>query len=336
MTATSSDLQQAWELVSAIEPIAEVATGRIAEVHVVIARATTAQTAMTMLTSAERAEADAAMVTVLGRAAAIAIAADDPVADDWLARAERTSRDDKLRERFTAGRRTPDRYRALVHGRYLMARGREREALALWKDLAQEQPRDAIGRAAIDERNGPRPLKGTPTLGRLNGFGAGFYGERDARPDGTYVTTHCISALFIPVLPLGAYRVARAGGNGYHILTREALSPFAKTARIAMAAAVVLGISGAAIASYVRDPDRLARGRFDDALELAQGGDPEAALHSLDTELGGEDLGRVGDDRATQAGAAIVRLTAGYLPRPFTRAELDQATRVVSRYLALP
>ena len=113
MTASTSELQQAWELVSAIEPRAEVATGRIAEVHVAIARATTAQAAMTMLTSDERAEADAAMVTVLGRAAAIAIAAGDPVADDWLARAERTTRDDRLRERFTAGRRTPMRYRAL-------------------------------------------------------------------------------------------------------------------------------------------------------------------------------------------------------------------------------
>jgi len=51
MTASTSELQQAWELVSAIEPRAEVATGRIAEVHVAIARATTAQAAMTMLTS---------------------------------------------------------------------------------------------------------------------------------------------------------------------------------------------------------------------------------------------------------------------------------------------
>lgn len=335
MTALFSELRQAWELVSAIEPIPEDAAGRMAEVRAAVADAIAA-TAASTLTADERAEADAGVVTLLGRAAALAIATGDAIADDWLAQAERLTSDARLRARFAAGRVTPERYRALVHGRYHMARGRERSALALWRKLADERPRDAIGRAAVDERNGPRPLKGAPMLGRLNGFGCAFYGERDVDVDGTYVTTHCVSALFLPVLPLGAYRVARAGADGYHILAREPLSRFAKTARIAVAAALVLGVSGAAIASYLRDPDRLARGRFDDALELAQAGDREAALRSLDGELAGEDLARVGDDRATQAGAAIVRLTAGYLPKPFTRAELDQATRVVSRYLALP
>jgi hypothetical protein len=45
----------------------------------------------------------------------------------------------------------------------------------------------------------------------LNGVGTRFYGDRDRRPDGSYVTTEFIVFLFIPILPLRSWRVRSTG-----------------------------------------------------------------------------------------------------------------------------
>lgn len=42
-----------------------------------------------------------------------------------------------------------------------------------------------------------------------NGSGEGFYGKREVREDGSYVTTKWFMILLIPILPLGTYRVWR-------------------------------------------------------------------------------------------------------------------------------
>ena len=50
-----------------------------------------------------------------------------------------------------------------------------------------------------------QPVRKPGSLGSLNGFGTTLVGRRDHDPDtGTYVTPHCVSALFIPVAALGA------------------------------------------------------------------------------------------------------------------------------------
>jgi len=41
----------------------------------------------------------------------------------------------------------------------------------------------------------------------INGFGTTFYGQRDFKPDGSYVTTEWIVCWFIPILPLRSLRV---------------------------------------------------------------------------------------------------------------------------------
>jgi hypothetical protein len=174
----------------------------------------------------------------------------------------------------------------------------------------------------------------TPSLGTYNGIGAGFYGRRDSWPDGSYATTQCVSVLWIPVFPLGAWRV-RDAEDGYHILAREQLSSFARLVRWCMPAAIALVIAGYAITSYLQDPERLAKQRWDRAVEVAQHGDAETALRQLDGELE-RDLTYVDSERAERAGAEIVRLTASYVARPFTADKLDQAIRVVRRYQALP
>jgi hypothetical protein len=41
----------------------------------------------------------------------------------------------------------------------------------------------------------------------FNGFGTRYYGSRDKGPDGSYITTEWVAALFVPLIPLVSYRV---------------------------------------------------------------------------------------------------------------------------------
>jgi hypothetical protein len=41
----------------------------------------------------------------------------------------------------------------------------------------------------------------------VNGFGTKYYGQRDFRPDGSYVTTNFFCLGFVPIIPLHSVRV---------------------------------------------------------------------------------------------------------------------------------
>ncbi len=114
-----------------------------------------------------------------------------------------------------------------------------------------------------------RPLKGAPWLGTINGFGCSLYGQRDRDVEtGTYVKTRCLCALFVPILALGAYRVADAGGRTWYFFGKEPLSLFARTWNgIVAALAVLLSLSGAWHA-YVSSPTHQARQELNRAAQL--------------------------------------------------------------------
>ena len=284
----------------------------------------------------ERTATETLLAAVLARAATIAYAAGEPdTGARWLASAAQLAHDEELRAQLQAAGREPERYRMLVHGRYLIARDRERPARALWRKVARKS-KDALAAAAKDELAAPRPVRKLPTLHRVNGIGAAFYGSRDRASDGSYVTTHCFSVFFVPLIPLGAYRVRDAGARSYNILAREQLSAFARAWRWGLLGLVAVSVLGASINGYINDPDRLARKHFDAALTAARGEAPEAALRDLDAALATPDAVRVPERELQQAGAEIVRLTAGLVPEPFTPAALDQVGRVVLRYQGLP
>src|SRR6516164_9633336 len=89
------------------------------------------------------------------------------------------------------------------------------------------------------------PTKSAPTLWRVNGCGVAIYGKRDLDAEtNTYVATWCIALVFIPVLALRAYRVARAQNGGWYFIGREPLSFFAKVGNAAVIAAVIAIIAG--------------------------------------------------------------------------------------------
>lgn len=90
-----------------------------------------------------------------------------------------------------------------------------------------------------------KAIKSAPTLFRVNGFGMGMAGRRDFDAEtGTYLKTHCLTALFIPVFALGAYRVADSADGGWQFLGRENTSTVAKAwnSLFALAVVVLIGL----------------------------------------------------------------------------------------------
>jgi tetratricopeptide (TPR) repeat protein len=89
-----------------------------------------------------------------------------------------------------------------------------------------------------------RPIRSAPTLQTVNGIGTTIYGRRDYDPEtGTYVKTHCFSVLFIPVLALGAYRVADAEGGGWYFIGKVPLSGLARAWNLLLPV-LILGVAG--------------------------------------------------------------------------------------------
>jgi hypothetical protein len=49
----------------------------------------------------------------------------------------------------------------------------------------------------------------------VNGFGTKYYGQRDFRPDGSYVTTNFFCLAFFPVIPIHSVRVVTDPKNSW-------------------------------------------------------------------------------------------------------------------------
>lgn len=105
-----------------------------------------------------------------------------------------------------------------------------------------------------------RPMSGTPPLFRLNGCGVSVYGKRDVDEEtGTYIKTLCICVLFVPLIPLAAYRVADASNGGWYFLGKERLSSFAKSWNlVALGAALLMGMN-LAWTAHTSSPEYIAR-----------------------------------------------------------------------------
>jgi hypothetical protein len=83
--------------------------------------------------------------------------------------------------------------------------------------------------------------KNNPIISSLPGFGPRFYGERDYdAATGSYVANHWLTFLFVPIFPLGAYRVTDADSGSYCILGRVPLPGSLKKARWAIAISVIV------------------------------------------------------------------------------------------------
>ncbi|MDQ3336797.1 MAG: hypothetical protein M4D80_16655 [Myxococcota bacterium] len=341
MSTLLDELKTAWEYVSSIEPaLGKVSMDELRRVEGSIASVERYTGEIDELDAEDAESAQSALAVLYSRGAAIAVAAGaEGVAQRWFDEGESHALDEAYAAQFMDGRRDPERYRKLVQGRWQIANHREGDARKLWREVVKANNTDAIALAANAEQKAPRALKDgqMPSLWTYNGIGVGFSGSRDRWDDGSYATTHCFKIFYIPIIPLKAYRVVDGQeDNEYFILAREQLSTFARVWRWGLLGMVVLGIAWFGISSHLNDPDRLARIRWDESMEKVAKSSPEDALRELDDRMKDYELWRVGRERAQKAGAEMVKLAAGMVKKPFTKDAVDQATRVVRRYEALP
>ena len=115
-----------------------------------------------------------------------------------------------------------------------------------------------------------RDIRLGPGLFTFNGFGTSLCGSRDHdQESGTYVKTHAVCLLFIPVLALGAYRVADSGaGAGWHLIGKVPLSTFAKVWNLLVVALVVALIGYGGRQSHTHSDTYLAELPVTDAVDV--------------------------------------------------------------------
>jgi tetratricopeptide (TPR) repeat protein len=122
-----------------------------------------------------------------------------------------------------------------------------------------------------------RPISAPPGLFRINGVGVSVYGRRDHDQDtGTYIKTLCFCVLFVPLIPLAAYRVADAQNGGWYFLGKERLSQFARSWNIGLlCVALLLGLN-LAWSAHTSSPEYIAK------QELARAGKELSTGHALE------------------------------------------------------
>lgn len=176
-------------------------------------------------------------------------------------------------------------------------------------------------------------VKSAPALARLNGCGVGLYGKRDFDAEtGTHVATWCVSLLFVPVLCLRAYRVAKSP-RGWYFLGREPLSPIAKWWNIALLAGIAFIAGGLKYNAYVSSPAYKAQRQMASAQNLIKAGHLTEGARIYQT------LALAGADQSDQANTALADLIDnGCAQAPLTESAgaFASAAQVARRGNAIP
>jgi hypothetical protein len=85
--------------------------------------------------------------------------------------------------------------------------------------LSIEQALENVKANAHYQRVRGKPINSAPSLSTINGIGFRLYGQSDIdRETGSYAANHYFTVLYIPIFPVGRYRVISAGGNSYNFL----------------------------------------------------------------------------------------------------------------------
>jgi tetratricopeptide (TPR) repeat protein len=95
-----------------------------------------------------------------------------------------------------------------------------------------------------------KPIKGAPTMYTLNGVGARVYGSDDRDPsDGTYIGTHFITFVFLPIFPLAQY-LCTSSGNQYQFFGSVPFGSLVYLWRQLLGVVIALGIAITALTSF--------------------------------------------------------------------------------------
>jgi hypothetical protein len=88
---------------------------------------------------------------------------------------------------------------------------------------------------------GVETTRDNPIVSPIHGFGPRFYGERDFDPaTGSYVANHWFTLFFVPIFPLGSYRITDANLESYDVLGRVPLPDSLKKARWVIAISIIV------------------------------------------------------------------------------------------------
>jgi tetratricopeptide (TPR) repeat protein len=118
-----------------------------------------------------------------------------------------------------------------------------------------------------------RPIKSPPGLSTVNGLGCMVYGSRDHDADtNTHVKTHGLCVFFIPVLNLGAYRVADCPSGGWYFIGRVPLSAAAKLWNWFFLVSILAVGGSIAWYCYTHSADYLAGQKLAEADRLTEAG----------------------------------------------------------------
>ncbi|MDP6357110.1 MAG: hypothetical protein QF473_18495, partial [Planctomycetota bacterium] len=113
----------------------------------------------------------------------------------------------------------------------------------------------------------------------INGCGLSVCGNRDYDAEtGTYIKTHCICLVFIPVLALGAYRVADAETGGWYFIGKVPLSVFARFWNMLIFGGIALSIGIGAWQEHSNSPAYRAKQKLAQAESAFSAGKIEEAI----------------------------------------------------------
>jgi tetratricopeptide (TPR) repeat protein len=149
-----------------------------------------------------------------------------------------------------------------------------------------------------------RPVHRAPSLTTVNGIGTSLAGRRDYDEEtNTYVTTLCFCVLFVPVIPLAAYRVAEAGGGRYYFLGRVPLSLFAWRWNVGWPIFAAVGLGWLGWFLYTDSADYKAGRKLTEAHRLVEQGEAGRAAHIYEEVIRGG--GRRGAEARTKLDGLI-------------------------------
>ena len=274
------------------------------------------------------------VAALLGEVAGLkAASGDQDGARRLLGKAAPLAQAPEARAEFEAAAEELPVFARLTHARWLQRAGHFKRADRAVAQARRHVKSRALRDALREVERSPRPLERAPTLFTLNGIGFRLYGERDRWPDGSYVATYCFCVVFIPIVPVAAYRVRQVSTMSYQFLAKEPLGPIAKVWRGVALLGTLGVVASVALSNYLDSPGRKASVALAEAREAEAKGDAEGALSQYRLVLG-----TYPDEvDVDEVAASIVRLvTAEGVHEPATVASLEAIGRVMNAFNELP
>ena len=228
----------------------------------------------------------------------------------------------------------PDAVSAILHAQW-KARHRDVDGHDDVLRRALKRAKTPALKASIKRMlDGPRPVKAAPTLATLNGFGTMLYGSREPREDGSYVATRFFTALFVPMIPLDAWRVRPGEGRSYYFLAKEPLSALVRNyRRLVLGAALAVG-AATPVHDWYTSPARVAEARLDEADAAARAHRDDEALRLYQQVV--NTYANTAPREAQRAAAEVMRRAVARVPRPATVEHEARIHAALVAYEAVP